>query len=187
MSPRRIVTGLALAFGGMSLLLVVAGLLANPGLLVLAAVFLGVTYLLWYHASGRLARRVYRQVENQARVDDRGVGRHQSPAGRGGFGAGPREEWTGPRRGGRQTPGDGARRGARQRGQQRRRRARAATGGGELTAREAYDVLGLDPGADAEAVRTAYRERIKEVHPDTDGGDQAAFRRVRTAYERLTD
>lgn len=187
MSRHRIVTGLTVAFGGMSLLLVVAGLLANPGLLVLAAVFLGVTYLLWYHASGRLARRVYRQVENQARVDDRGVGRRRSRADRGGFGAGPRDEWTGPRRGGRQTPGDGSRRQARQRGQQQRRRTRAAAGDGELSAREAYDVLGLDPGADADAVRTAYRERIKEVHPDTDGGDQAAFQRVRTAYERLSD
>lgn len=43
--------------------------------------------------------------------------------------------------------------------------------------------LGLEPDADVDvaAVRAAYRERAKEVHPDQ-GGDEAAFRRLRNAY-----
>jgi hypothetical protein len=53
-----------------------------------------------------------------------------------------------------------------------------------LTEREraAYAVLGLPAGADRNAVQRAYRERIKEVHPDQ-GGDKAAFERVRDAYD----
>lgn len=48
-----------------------------------------------------------------------------------------------------------------------------------------FDVLGVDPDADEEAVERAYRRRVKEVHPDH-GGSAAEFREVRTAYERLT-
>lgn len=46
----------------------------------------------------------------------------------------------------------------------------------------AYEVLGLPAGASEDAVRRAYRERIKEVHPDH-GGDEAEFQRVREAYD----
>ena len=53
--------------------------------------------------------------------------------------------------------------------------------------REAYEALGLDPSASDEAVRRAYRARVKEVHPDTDGGDEEAFKRVNRAYEQLRD
>jgi len=52
---------------------------------------------------------------------------------------------------------------------------------------EAYDVLGLQPGDDATAIRRAYRERVKEAHPDTPGGSAEEFRRVRAAYELLDD
>jgi len=45
----------------------------------------------------------------------------------------------------------------------------------------AYAALGLAPDADADAVRSAYRERVKEVHPDH-GGDEAAFKRLQDAY-----
>ena len=48
-----------------------------------------------------------------------------------------------------------------------------------------YDVLGLDAGADEDTVVRAYRERVKEVHPDH-GGSVAAFKRVRRAYEHIT-
>ena len=54
------------------------------------------------------------------------------------------------------------------------------------TAEEAYEALGVEPGADLEAVREAYRERAKETHPDL-GGDPEAFIRVREAYERLRE
>jgi ferredoxin len=45
--------------------------------------------------------------------------------------------------------------------------------------------LGLDADADEDAVVRAYRERVKEVHPDH-GGSVAAFKRVRRAYEHVT-
>jgi hypothetical protein len=46
----------------------------------------------------------------------------------------------------------------------------------------AYRVLGLPSGADAEAVRRAYRRRVKQAHPDH-GGDEEEFRRVQEAYD----
>lgn len=148
----------------MSLVLVAVGVAATPAVLVLAAVFGVVTAILWYHASGRLASRVYRRVERQAAVD-------------GGTGAGPTDAWRGPhrRRGRARGPQ------AEPRGRTRRRRS------GASPPRRAYEVLGLEPGADQAAIRRAYRQRIKEVHPDTEGGDEAAFRRVRQAYERLSE
>ncbi|MGZ0748054.1 J domain-containing protein [Haloparvum sp. AD34] len=45
----------------------------------------------------------------------------------------------------------------------------------------AFDVLGLSKSADVDEVKRAYRERVKEVHPDQ-GGDEAEFKRVREAY-----
>jgi curved DNA-binding protein CbpA len=48
-------------------------------------------------------------------------------------------------------------------------------------------VLGVEPEADASTIRRAYRERAKETHPDTEDGDEAAFKRVNAAYERLSD
>ena len=50
--------------------------------------------------------------------------------------------------------------------------------------RSPYEVLRVDEDADDEAVRTAYRERVKETHPDL-GGDEASFRRVVAAYEAI--
>lgn len=52
---------------------------------------------------------------------------------------------------------------------------------------EAYDVLDVDPGRAEAVVRDAYLSRIKEVHPDSEDGSRAAFRRVQRAYERLTE
>lgn len=49
-----------------------------------------------------------------------------------------------------------------------------------------YTELGVDPGADAAAVRRAYRHRAKETHPDH-GGDPAAFARTKTASVVLLD
>jgi DnaJ-domain-containing protein 1 len=55
-------------------------------------------------------------------------------------------------------------------------------GAGEDDALEAaFAELGVPAGATIEEVRRAYRQRIKEVHPDQ-GGDEEAFRRVREAY-----
>lgn len=59
-------------------------------------------------------------------------------------------------------------------------------GGGPATAvREpaetAFATLGLGPDAALPEVKAAYRERVKEAHPDH-GGDEETFRRLREAY-----
>ena len=46
----------------------------------------------------------------------------------------------------------------------------------------AYDVLGVDPAVDDDALRKAYRLRLRETHPDT-GGDAAVFIQVQRAWE----
>jgi curved DNA-binding protein CbpA len=47
-----------------------------------------------------------------------------------------------------------------------------------------FDLLGVDPDADAAEIKQAYRERVLEAHPDH-GGSQAEFQRIRDAYERI--
>lgn len=174
-----------MAFGVMTAALALAGVAGNPIGLVIAALFAVVTGLLWDQASGRLASRVYRRVERQAAPSDGGTRhRRRESRQRGGFGAGPRREWTGP---GRADGADGTGRRDRRRGRQRYRDGRTRADSDRLTIREAADVLGVEPDADRTTVKRAYRERIKSVHPDTDGGDEERFRRVQSAYERLTD
>ncbi len=62
------------------------------------------------------------------------------------------------------------------------------THGGTVTVsrrtREACEILGVEPDDDIKTVRAAYRERIKEAHPDH-GGDPETFEQVRWAYEHL--
>lgn len=49
-----------------------------------------------------------------------------------------------------------------------------------------YEVLGVDPDADAETVERRYRELVKEVHPDA-GGSAEEFKRVRDAYRAIVE
>ena len=46
----------------------------------------------------------------------------------------------------------------------------------------AYEVLGVEPHADDDALRRAYRLRLRQTHPDT-GGDAALFVQVQRAWE----
>jgi len=186
----RLVSALAAVFAAIAVLFAIFGFVANLGFFVVAALFGAVAYFMWYHASGRFAQRLYRGVEDRAAPGD----------GRGGFGAGPREDWepprddkAGSRRRARATGGGRARGGARrqrqrarQGGRRRQRAAAAAQRSGPTTA-EAYDTLDLAPDADDDAVKAAYREKVKEVHPDSPDGDEEAFKEVQSAYERLTD
>ena len=55
-----------------------------------------------------------------------------------------------------------------------------AADGDEATA-AAFALLGLPTDATETEIRSAYREKVKHVHPDQ-GGDREAFRRVRNAY-----
>ena len=47
-----------------------------------------------------------------------------------------------------------------------------------------FEVLSVEPGAEEADIRRAYRERVKEVHPDQ-GGSTRQFRRVKAAYEAI--
>lgn len=49
-----------------------------------------------------------------------------------------------------------------------------------------YDDLGVDPGADGDAIRKAHRRRARETHPDA-GGDTEEFHKVQRAYLILRD
>jgi curved DNA-binding protein CbpA len=49
-----------------------------------------------------------------------------------------------------------------------------------------YEVLGVDPDADDEAVERAYRRRVVETHPDQ-GGSREQFQLVRAAYDAIDD
>jgi curved DNA-binding protein CbpA len=49
-----------------------------------------------------------------------------------------------------------------------------------------YAVLGVEPDAGDGAIERAYRQRLKETHPDH-GGDPEDFRAVRAAYAALRD
>lgn len=166
----RLITALVVVFAGLAVLLGIVSVVYEPFVFVVTLFFAAAAYLMWYHVSGRLGRRIYQRVEEQARVND---GR----ARRGGFGAGPREEWN-PR-------SEWARRDRFTAGQQRRRRPPSPPLDGPTTA-EAYDILDLDPDADEATIRSAYREKVKAVHPDAESGDEEAFKRVTAAYERLT-
>ncbi|MBV0924859.1 J domain-containing protein [Halomicroarcula limicola] len=193
----RLITGVAAVFAVLTGMLTVVGVLVNPAVLFLALMFGASAYFMYYHASGKLAADVYERVERRAAHGAQG----QRGARRGGFGAGPREDWEGPRGG--QRVREAARRARQAREQQRRRqqgrrrqRGRQQRRGGQgqriqqssgPSPSEAYARLDLDASADQGAVKEAYREKVKEVHPDTDTGSEAEFKRVKAAYETLTD
>ena len=53
-----------------------------------------------------------------------------------------------------------------------------------------YTVLGVEPGASAEAITKAYRRLARKLHPDLNPGDKAAeerFKDVANAYRLLND
>lgn len=53
--------------------------------------------------------------------------------------------------------------------------------------KEARRVLDVEADAEGETIRRAYRERVKEAHPDREGGSEEAFKRVQDAYDRLSE
>ncbi len=51
-----------------------------------------------------------------------------------------------------------------------------------------FALLGVTSDADGEQLRTAFRKLARQYHPDAEGGgDPESFRRVRKAYEVLSD
>lgn len=168
---------MAAVFAGCTLVLIVAGFAyREPLVLIVAAPFALSTAFFWYQATGRLAARVRRQaVRDRQTRGTRASGRSTTVGGRGSRRAA----------------------GASLGGQQRRRtdaqhawsRQSGSSPGGEgsPSESEARRILGVDAQADREAVRRAYRARVKETHPDAQSGSEAAFKRVQAAYDRLTE
>lgn len=59
-----------------------------------------------------------------------------------------------------------------------------------MSKRDYYEVLGVEHGADAGALKSAYRKLAKKFHPDINAGDasaEAKFKEINEAYEVLKD
>ena len=57
-----------------------------------------------------------------------------------------------------------------------------------IAARKALDQLGLDETADASTIRSRYKDMVKRLHPDANGGDRSLedkLREIIRAYSYL--
>ncbi|AGN02358.1 DnaJ domain-containing protein [Salinarchaeum sp. Harcht-Bsk1] len=193
---------LAGLFAVMAAMLALTAAVVGWPILLLAIPLAAVAYLFWYHATGRLTERLRQRARRQGgrrrsagtRRDRRrrraaatGFGPQNDPDGSGGT------YWREERRRARErtaaergrdraepwAPGPGHR-GSEASG----RRPGAQPSNAGMSPDRARGVLGVRSDADAETIRDAYREKVKETHPDR-GGSTDAFKRVNEAYETL--
>lgn len=173
---------LAGVFAAIAAVLFLLGLLVTPVAVAVALPFGAVAYLLWYHASGRLEAR----IRANARSDSRRRRERAAARGAPGPGSARAREARQRRRAREGTDATASASAGTGTGRRRRTGGTGRPGTGGPTAAAAYRTLGLERDADQDAIREAYRERIKEAHPDR-GGDEAEFQRIKRAYERLRD
>ena len=57
----------------------------------------------------------------------------------------------------------------------------------EWLEKDYYQVLGVASDASAKEITRAYRKLARKLHPDADGGDEARFKEVSSAYEVVGD
>jgi len=170
-----LILGVSAVLFGITALMLIVGIVVSPFFLAVAVPFGASAYLLWYQASGKLGDRVSRE----ATAGNLG-GRERTA----GFDPGPF--------GGRSADGDTARERAR-RARQNRRRGRRRAGASRETdpstpsPSEARRILDVDAAASDDEIKSAYRRKAKEHHPDTDSGDEERFKKVSRAYERLSE
>ena len=56
----------------------------------------------------------------------------------------------------------------------------------QMEKKDLYAILGIQKGASKDAIKKAYRKKVKKYHPDK-GGDENIFRDIQEAYEVLSD
>jgi hypothetical protein len=172
----RDTVGLALAgvLAGLAAMLFVASIAVQPFLVVAAIPFAAGAYLVWQASIGEYGARGVNEARRVRARRARAANDRAASDGHGGGTAGERRRSRNYER-------------ARAAGRRASGRERAREEPDTLARREAARVLGVDADAEPAAVRSAYRERVKEVHPDTEGGDAEAFQQVNDAYERLQE
>lgn len=136
-----LIYAIAVVFAAIAALEVALGVTYNLVFVAVAVPFAAASYMMWYHASGRLARNVQRRAARRSRT----------------------------------------------RARSRTRQSKSRSTGSATSATAAYRILDVEPNASQREVKHAYREKVKEVHPDAERGSERAFKQVTEAYESLQE